>query len=142
MAVAGGGGSGGRCGVVHAPATGGLQFGCGGGHAGDRLLGGVAIPLSRLEAIDGCPNFFADHVLIGSQDATLYCLNADSGKLVWKHAIDDQIRCTPTVVENRAFVAGSPKLLREGGRFVLHLLYAVPIQRGATHVIEDIVLNF
>jgi outer membrane protein assembly factor BamB len=36
----------------------------------------------------------------------LYCLNAKSGKLTWKYEIADQIRCTPTVVEDRAFVAG------------------------------------
>ena len=34
------------------------------------------------------------------------CLDADTGKLVWKHEIDDQIRCSPTVVEDRAFIAG------------------------------------
>src|SRR5690606_39376996 len=38
--------------------------------------------------------------------ATLYCLNAKTGKLVWKFVIDDQIRCTPTVVGNRCFLAG------------------------------------
>ena len=31
-------------------------------------------------------NFFNDNVLVGSQDATLYCLNAKTGKVVWKHA--------------------------------------------------------
>ena len=56
--------------------------------------------------IDSCANFYQDKVLFGSQDSKLYCLNAESGELVWKFAIDDQIRCTPTIVENRAFVAG------------------------------------
>ncbi len=56
--------------------------------------------------IDSCANFYKDKVLFGSQDSKLYCLNAESGELVWKFAIDDQIRCTPTIVENRAFVAG------------------------------------
>ncbi len=46
------------------------------------------------------------HVLFGSQDATLYCLNAETGKLAWKYEIADQIRCCPTIVEDRAFVAG------------------------------------
>ena len=45
-------------------------------------------------------------VLFGSQDATLYCLNADTGKLVWKYAIEDQIRCSPTIIGDRCFVAG------------------------------------
>ena len=62
---------------------------------------------SRREAeIDAGPNFYKDNVLFGSQDATLYCLNADKGELVWKYTIEDQIRCSPTVVENRCFVAG------------------------------------
>ena len=41
-----------------------------------------------------------------SQDATLYCLMAETGDLAWKHMIDDQIRCAPTIVDNRAFLAG------------------------------------
>ena len=28
------------------------------------------------------------------------------GKLVWKYTIGDQIRCSPTVVDDRAFLAG------------------------------------
>ncbi|GAA4427019.1 PQQ-binding-like beta-propeller repeat protein [Bremerella cremea] len=55
--------------------------------------------------INGSVNFYKDKILIGSQDANLYCLNLD-GKLAWKVQIDDQIRCMPTVVENRGFVAG------------------------------------
>ena len=45
-------------------------------------------------------------MLFGCQDATLYCLNAASGELAWKHEIQDQIRCSPTLVEGRAFLAG------------------------------------
>jgi outer membrane protein assembly factor BamB len=56
--------------------------------------------------IDSSVNFYKDNVLVGSQDATLYCLNAESGELVWKYEIADQIRCCPTIVEGRAFVAG------------------------------------
>lgn len=56
--------------------------------------------------IDSCANFYQDKVLFGSQDSNLYCLNRKSGELVWKFAINDQIRCSPTIVENRAFVAG------------------------------------
>ena len=52
------------------------------------------------------PSFYKDRVLFGSQDATLYCLDAATGKEVWKHTIDDQIRCSPTVVGNRTFLAG------------------------------------
>ena len=55
--------------------------------------------------INSSANFYQDKILVGSQDATLYCLTK-SGKLAWKYSISDQIRCTPTVVENRAFLAG------------------------------------
>ena len=41
-----------------------------------------------------------------SQDGRLYCLGAADGKLIWKYSIDNQIRCTPTVVEDRVFLAG------------------------------------
>ena len=56
--------------------------------------------------INSCANFYQENVLFGSQDATLYCLNAASGELVWKFEIQDQIRCSPTLVEGRAFLAG------------------------------------
>jgi outer membrane protein assembly factor BamB len=56
--------------------------------------------------IDSCANFYQDKVLFGSQDSNLYCLKASDGALLWKVAIDDQIRCAPTIVENRAFIAG------------------------------------
>lgn len=49
-------------------------------------------------------------VLIGSQDATLVCLGLTDGRKLWGHTIDDQIRCSPTVVETaagrRVFLAG------------------------------------
>ena len=51
-------------------------------------------------------NFHHDRVLFGSQDCCLYCLAVDSGKLVWKYESENQIRCFPTIVEGRAFVAG------------------------------------
>lgn len=56
--------------------------------------------------INSGANFYKEFVLVGSQDATLYCLHGKSGELKWKFAIADQIRCSPTVVENRCFLAG------------------------------------
>ncbi len=44
--------------------------------------------------------------MIGSQDATLYSLNALTGQVVWQLMLQDQIRCSPTIVDGRAFVAG------------------------------------
>jgi outer membrane protein assembly factor BamB len=45
-------------------------------------------------------------VLFGSQDSKLYALDAKTGKLNWKHGIADQIRCFPTIVGDRLFLAG------------------------------------
>jgi outer membrane protein assembly factor BamB len=56
--------------------------------------------------INSSANFYKEFVLVGSQDATLYCLHGQTGELKWKFEIQDQIRCSPTVVEDRAFVAG------------------------------------
>ena len=56
--------------------------------------------------ISSSANFFKDNVLFGSQDATLYCLDAKTGDEVWKMQADDQIQGTPTVIGGRAFVAG------------------------------------
>jgi outer membrane protein assembly factor BamB len=61
--------------------------------------------------IDNGANFWKDNVLFGSQDSNLYCLNADAGDLVWKFTIGDQIRCMPTVVGDRSFVAGCDSTL-------------------------------
>lgn len=55
-----------------------------------------------LEANDEWPQ----RVIVGSQDASLVCLAAASGKLLWSHTIADQIRCSPTVAGDRLFVAG------------------------------------
>ncbi|HEX5104194.1 MAG TPA: PQQ-binding-like beta-propeller repeat protein, partial [Pirellulaceae bacterium] len=60
--------------------------------------------------IDSGANFWKGNVLFGSQDAHLYCLNAE-GKLVWKFQIQDQIRCMPTIVGDCSFVAGCDSML-------------------------------
>jgi outer membrane protein assembly factor BamB len=76
-------------------------------YAFDRKGGGEPKWTFQADAqIDSGANFWKDNLLFGSQDANLYCLNAASGELVWKFAIQDQIRCMPTVVGDRSFVAG------------------------------------
>ena len=45
-------------------------------------------------------------VLVGSQDATLVCLSLADGAVVWKHTINDQIRCSPTVTGGKVLLAG------------------------------------
>jgi outer membrane protein assembly factor BamB len=77
--------------------------------------------------IDSGANFYLDKVLVGSQDATLYCLSATSGQLAWKFAIEDQIRCSPTVARDRAFLAGCD------GR-----LHIVDLTKGAAAASVDI----
>ena len=36
----------------------------------------------------------------------MHCLTRTDGKLVWKFQIEDQIRCSPSIVEGRAFLVG------------------------------------
>ncbi|MGQ9769284.1 MAG: outer membrane protein assembly factor BamB family protein [Thermogutta sp.] len=61
--------------------------------------------------IDGGPSFVTlpsgkTGVIVGSQDSYLYCLDAVTGEIVWKATTQDQIRCTPPVIDGRTFVAG------------------------------------
>jgi outer membrane protein assembly factor BamB len=51
-------------------------------------------------------NFNGPHVLFGAEDGTMHCLTRADGKLVWKFQIEDQIRCSPTIVSGRAFLVG------------------------------------
>ena len=45
-------------------------------------------------------------MLFTSQDGGFYCLDPADGKLAWKYTIDNMIQCSPTIVENRGFLAG------------------------------------
>ena len=51
-------------------------------------------------------NFWKDNVLFTSQDGAVFCVNPVDGKQVWKLALEEHVRCTLTVVGDRAFVAG------------------------------------
>ena len=51
-------------------------------------------------------NFYDGNVLFGSQDAKLYLLDSETGEKKWDLKTPDQIRCSVTVVKDRAFVAG------------------------------------
>ncbi len=51
-------------------------------------------------------NFNGPHVLFGAEDGTMHCLNRTDGKEVWKFQIEDQIRCSPTIIGSRAFLVG------------------------------------
>ena len=46
-------------------------------------------------------------VYVGSDDYSVYALNAASGELLWSHATGDVIRSTPTVVDGRVFVGSN-----------------------------------
>jgi len=56
--------------------------------------------------IMGAANFYGDHVVFGTDDANLYCLNCKDGEEVWKFAAADQIQCSITINDGTAFVAG------------------------------------
>ncbi|MFM7292245.1 MAG: PQQ-binding-like beta-propeller repeat protein [Planctomycetia bacterium] len=84
----------------------------------DRTTGKVAWEYETEGEISGGPTILAAsgagpkqaRVLVGSQDASLSCLELADGKLLWKHSIADQIRCSPTVARtaegDRVFLAG------------------------------------
>ena len=80
----------------------------------DRATGTLAWEYETEGEISGGPTILASadggRVLVGSQDASLSCLQIADGKLLWKHSIADQIRCSPTVARSadgdRVFLAG------------------------------------
>jgi len=80
----------------------------------DCLSGKLAWEYETEGEISGGPTILVGNdggrVLVGSQDASLSCLQLADGKLLWKHSIADQIRCSPTVARSaageRVFLAG------------------------------------
>ncbi|MEI6240741.1 MAG: PQQ-binding-like beta-propeller repeat protein [Planctomycetia bacterium] len=79
----------------------------------DRVTGKVVWEYETDGEISGGPTIVhatnegdAARVFVGSQDASLSCLNLADGTLRWKHSIADQIRCSPTIADGRVFIAG------------------------------------
>lgn len=56
--------------------------------------------------INSGASFHNGNVVIGCQDSNLYVLDPETGKEIIKHQTADQIRCSATIVGDRAFVAG------------------------------------
>ena len=56
--------------------------------------------------IHSSANFYKETVLFGSEDTKLYALDAKTGAKKWELETADQVRCSVTVVDGRAFVAG------------------------------------
>jgi outer membrane protein assembly factor BamB len=61
------------------------------------------------EIASGC-NFHGDNILIGSHDATLYCLGPD-GKKLWEVKTEGPVNGSPVVVGDTTFVAGCDSVL-------------------------------
>lgn len=61
------------------------------------------------EITSGC-NFHGNNVLIGSHDATLYCLDSD-GKKVWEVKTDGPVNGSAAVIGDVTFVAGCDSIL-------------------------------
>jgi len=57
-------------------------------------------------ALTSSVNFYKDNVIIGGEDARIYCLDAKTGKKKWQFEAADQIQCMPTVGDGKAFVTG------------------------------------
>jgi len=53
----------------------------------------------------GSPAVYGDHVYIGNQDKYLYCLNKNTGELVWKYNTGGRVDASPVVVGDRVLVA-------------------------------------
>ena len=51
-------------------------------------------------------NFYKDAVIVGGEDANLYCIEMASGQQRWAFEAQDQIRCMPTIANGQAFVTG------------------------------------
>ena len=51
-------------------------------------------------------NFYKDAVIVGGEDARLYCIDAATGEQRWAFEAADQIRCMPTIADGQAFVTG------------------------------------
>src|SRR5438067_4211314 len=56
------------------------------------------------EITSGC-NFHGDNILVGSHDATLYCLSPD-GKKLWDVKTEGPVNGSPVVVGDTTFLAG------------------------------------
>jgi outer membrane protein assembly factor BamB len=79
--------------------------------------------------INSSANVHGDHVLFGSQNATLYCLSQSTGELVWRHEVNDQIQSSITLAGDRVFLAGCDGLL--------HIINAIDGKQLGTLEIES-----
>ena len=61
------------------------------------------------EITSGC-NFHGDHVLFGSHDSTLYCVDAN-GKKVWDVKTEGPVNGSPAVAGDTTFVAGCDEVM-------------------------------
>ncbi|EMI46062.1 PQQ-binding-like beta-propeller repeat protein [Rhodopirellula sp. SWK7] len=67
-----------------------------------------AVPLQRDPSLSNAEKSeqFEIRLLQTSQDGCLYCLNAHTGKLVWKYETGDQIRCAASIGSGKTFLGG------------------------------------
>src|SRR5262249_5641615 len=55
-------------------------------------------------------NFHGENVLVGSLDATLYCVSP-TGKKVWEFKTEGEVHGSPAVIGDRTFLAGCDSTL-------------------------------
>lgn len=58
-------------------------------------------------AWENSPTVDGDTILFGGQDGVVYCLDAQSGKLIWKMDLHSPVLTTPTVVRDDIYVGTS-----------------------------------
>jgi outer membrane protein assembly factor BamB len=93
-------------------------------HCFDAQEGREIWKVSTAGKINSSPNLFADSVLFGSQDGSLYRLNCADGKVIWKYTIkaDGGIQSSPSLADGHVLFAGCDGSLHvvqaESGRHV------------------------
>lgn len=78
----------------------------GGFHAVDRKTGKRKWHFASDGEIVGGAQILGEHVLFGSHDGHLYCLNTATGEKVWEAETFGPVNATPTIVEKYTFTTG------------------------------------
>ena len=80
-------------------------------HAIDRGTGKGLWKFQTSGEIYSSAAVFEEHILFGSYDNNLYCLNTD-GTEAWKFATQGYVHCAPAIIDGVTFIAGCDEHLR------------------------------
>jgi outer membrane protein assembly factor BamB len=74
---------------------------------GITMLSGEEYRQKAVPHIRSSPTVVGDMVYVGSLDKNLYCLNANSGNVIWKFSTLGAITSTPAVVDGAVYITSS-----------------------------------